>query len=373
MDQLLAKILVETENGKRFYRFANADHKSWLMPVTNMWTAMELYQPSGMKGKLVKRLLPWLHGLPVVRKVIHADSKSYQLNAELRQILEQLFGSTDLEFSIFCGTPCVHQKITLQIYQRNQILGYCKLTDSDAVAHLFQQENQLLMEFQQAALQAVPQPLFCRPLSNGIWTFVQTTTKTRQSRIVHTWTSLHEAFLERLYQCTQRELLFEESDYHKQLQELMDHKGWLPDEMPVKEIVKSYDHLMAKWRGKRVQFAACHADFTPWNMFVEQGKLFVFDWEYAQKTYPPGLDRYHFFTQTAFFAQHWSQKEIIHYMHADAGYWMERDTFIAYLLDMIARFTLREKRKVRGNIVPLMHLWGGLLTELNASRSEQKI
>lgn len=35
-----------------------------------------------------------------------------------------------------------------------------------------------------------------------------------------------------------------------------------------------------------VEYGVYHADFTPWNMSVEEGQLFVFDWEYASLTYP---------------------------------------------------------------------------------------
>ena len=53
---MLNKIL-DLTGEEKFYRFGNADGKYWIMPVRGMRTAMNLYQPSGIKGKMLKDLL----------------------------------------------------------------------------------------------------------------------------------------------------------------------------------------------------------------------------------------------------------------------------------------------------------------------------
>lgn len=37
-----------------------------------------------------------------------------------------------------------------------------------------------------------------------------------------------------------------------------------------------------------------HGDFTPWNTFLQNGRLYVFDWEYADERWPVGFDLAHF-------------------------------------------------------------------------------
>ena len=71
-----------------YYRFQNADGKVWIMPAKDLRTAMELYQPSGKKGKLLKRWLPLLHKLSIVRKLIRAEENTYRLDDELQRWLE---------------------------------------------------------------------------------------------------------------------------------------------------------------------------------------------------------------------------------------------------------------------------------------------
>ena len=122
---ILEKIL-DFSCGEKFYRFGNSDGKYWIMPAQNMRVAMNLYQPSGIKGKMVKLLLPLLHWIPPVRKVIKAQTMHCYLNSELHGLLRRTFGVQDIEFAIFEGTPSVHQKITMQLSCNDRILGYCK-------------------------------------------------------------------------------------------------------------------------------------------------------------------------------------------------------------------------------------------------------
>ena len=363
-DKVLAKI-IDCGKGILFYRFANADGKIWLMPAKGLRTAMGLYQPSGRNGKLLKQWFPWLHRLRVVRKVIHAESLLCTLSQAPRLLLEKLFGTTNLEYAFFCGTPCVHQKITMQISEEKQVLGYSKFSEHDAVIHLFQREAKMLKELEQVGIRDIPKALYCGSLGNGVWMFVQSTIKTPQSKVIHQWTSLHEEFLNNLYQATQQYIEFEQSDFYQRLTELLAHLDWLPKEVEELQVTTAYSRLLKRWQGKRVQFAACHADFTPWNMFVEKGRLFVFDWEYAGRSYPMWLDRYHFFTQTAIFERHWQVEQILRYMHSEEGAWIQADDYSAYLMDMVARFTVREQGNVKGDMALSMQLWNALLAYLN--------
>lgn len=354
-----------SDSGECFYRFSNADGKTWIMPARNMRVAMNLYQPSGRNGKLVKTLFPWLHEIPFVRKVIHAERLRCKLNDNLEQLLCRLFHEEEIEFSIFGGTPCVHQKATIQLSKVHRILGYCKATSSNEVAALFRSEAELLERLKRQGMEGVPQALYCGEIIEGISLFVQSTTKTQRSKVVHEWNNLHTHFLNELQKKTIRKIGFEESDYYKTLQDLQSHTDWLPDFMNRGFIEKTINKIVNSYKGKIVDFSAYHADFTPWNMFAEKGKLFVFDWEYARMTYPPMLDRYHFFTQTAIFEKHWQGKEIIEFLQSPDANWINRESYILYLLDIISRFTMREKGMVEGDIAHSMKVWNDLLVYLS--------
>ena len=360
MNAIINNILDFT-GGEKFYRFGNADGKYWVVPARGMRTALNLYQPSGSKGKMVKALLPYLHLFAPVRKVIKAETLHCSLNSELHNLLCKVFDVQEIEFAIFEGTPSVHQKITMQLSQGNRILGYCKASGSNDIKALFEKECAVLDRLGGCGIRGIPQPLYCGTLSGGTHVFVQSTEKRASSRIVHEWGELQDRFITELKEKTTVTQPFEESDYYTTLSLLEQHQEWLPQNIDHQIVGNAINTVKAKYCGKMVDFCACHCDFTPWNMFANGKDLFVFDFEYAAMSYPAGLDRYHFFTQTAVFEKHWGMDEISAYMESDAGRWIDKELYAMYLLDVISRFTMREGGKVSGEAAKPFVLWGKLL------------
>ena len=362
---LLTEVLSIWEDSPAFYRIENKDGKVWLMPVSRLRTAMHLYQPSGRNGKLLKRWFPLLHRLPLLKRKLHIENTRCSLAEDLYDKLCKLFNRDRLEFAVFCGTPCVHQKLTIQISIGKRIMGYCKVSDHPEVISLFSREGGLLKELEHLDCDSVPRILFVGEWRSGIHLLVQTTTKTSHSQVIHEWGTLHEEFLKKLFKKTKRVLPFEETDYYHTLSELREHIDWLSSEDARALLGNAIDKVFIENKGQMVEYGAYHADFTPWNMFVEQGKLFVFDWEYAKMTYPPMLDRYHFFTQTAIFEKHLQSEEIMAYTQSANGCWMDKAVYRLYLLDIIARFTIREGGNISGDVAHSMNIWIELLKRLD--------
>ena len=356
--------ILDFTGGEKFYRFGNADGKYWIVQAHYMRTALNLYQPSGIKGKMVKALLPRLHWLPPVRKVIHANSINCRLNSELHSLLCKVFGVQDIEFSIFEGTPSVHQKITMQLSRGNCILGYCKLSTNNDIKELFEKESDTLDRLCKSGVTGIPAPLYCGTLSSGTHIFVQSTKKSASSRVIHEWGAMHDDFIKQLQERTKVLLTFEKSDYYSTIAQLEQHIDWLPQNIDHDTVAKTIAHIKEKYNGKQAEFCAYHGDFTPWNMFAGGKGLFVFDFEYAAMSYPAGLDRYHFFTQTAVFEKHWGSGEIAAYMESNAGKWMDKELYAMYLLDVISRFTMRENGKVTADAATPFLLWGKILEKL---------
>lgn len=358
--------LLDFSGGEKFYRFGNADGKFWIVPARNMRTAMNLYQPSGRKGKMVKRLLPCLHLFAPVRKVIKAETLHCRLNCELHNLLCKVFDVQKIEFAIFEGTPSVHQKITMQLSQGNRILGYCKLSTNNEIKVLFEKESDILTRLAECGVKNIPQALHCGTLKSGMHIFVQSTAKSVSSRVIHEWSDLHEDFLSQLHDKTKQRITFEESDYYSTLLSLEKHMDWLPDNIGKETIANAIAAIKQEYCGREVEFSAYHGDFTPWNMFVENDQLFVFDFEYSAMSYPPGLDWYHFFTQTAIFEKNWGADDITAFIENGNCKWIDKLLYKIYLLDMASRFTIRENGKVNGEAAKPFKLWGKILESIMA-------
>lgn len=360
--------LFDFDKGNKFYRVSNTSGKTWIIPTNNMTTAIQLYQPSGRNGILLKTMFPYLHPFLFVRNIFHAEEIRCEMKEEISQFVCNTFQKENIEYSIFCGTPSVHQKITVQISNHHKILGYCKFTDNPDIAQLFFHEERQLNRLRLSGITNIPHPLFCGQQSNNIWVFIQDTTKTTHSKTFHSWTPAHESFINDLYHNTKQHILFEETDFYKQLLLLMKQLSWLPDKLTKQIVTTTYKQLTNKWSGRDVSFSTYHADFTPWNVFFEKNNLFVFDWEYSGQTYPPFLDKYHFLTQTAIFKHHWGTKEIIQHIVNNPKLQIDTDSYKAYLLDIISRYTIREQGKIFGDVAHSMKQWTTLLDYLNTAK-----
>ena len=322
-----------------------------------------------------------MHWSKLVRKVLKIEVVEHVLEEELKRVICSAFGVGGFEYSVFEGTPSVHQKITIQVWKGERILGYVKVTRSEEVGRLFEREASFLKYVNsqrstvngrssgfdlshteeknpEGVTESLPEAVALR-LESGSWILIQSTRKTLRSRAVHEWGALQEDFLRRLYDATAREIVWEESDVAQALRDLHGHVDWLPDGVDGEMVARRIDAVMERMVGKRVMYGAYHGDFTPWNMFVEGGELFVFDWEYAGRTYPMGLDRYHFWMQTALFEKHWGVAELKRYMGSAEGTWIDREMLEMYLLDVMSKYVMREGGKVKE--LGMFGVWGGMV------------
>ena len=190
----------------------------------------------------------------------------------------------------------------------------------------------------------------------ALFVLLQTTRKTLKSEMVREWGMLQEKFLKKLYEATAQEMAWVESDVARSLRDLREHIDWLPDGVDGELVAKRIDAVVERMSGERVRYGAYHGDFTPWNMFVEGGELFVFDWEYAGMSYPEGLDRYHFWMQTAIHEKHWGAEELRRYMCSDEGTWIDREMLEMDVLDVMSRYVMREGEKVKS--LGAFEVWG---------------
>lgn len=355
--------ILHYDRGGIYYQFNNSDGKIWLMPKRHIRIALLLYQPSYWKGKLLKKILSIPCIVKYVISVLQLEVLQCDLQENLKNLLYQLFETDELDFSIFFGTPSAHQKVTIQLSKREKILGYCKVTTQSDIWGIFQREYSLLKFLHKKGICNIPEGLFCGKFNNGLCLFVQSTTKSQKSRYPHEWLPIHERFLANLNNKTIQRLPFKNTDFYASLHSLEQRLDCFSNEVAeVINIAQSY--VKSIYNGKMVEFSVFHGDFTPWNMYLEKGELCVFDWEYALMTCPPGLDYYHFFTQTQIHNKHhhltmiWKDYQNIYHRN---------DDYLCYLLLIISIYIKRESKETLKTISSCVQLWIDLIKLLEIS------
>ncbi len=291
-------------------RFENNDGKVWIIPTRNMKIGLMLYQPSGLKGRLLKFLLPYIFWIPVIRRFINGSMVDYKLNSEVRRVISNVLKCEDWEFSVFEGTPSMHKKTTIQIFKNDNILAYCKLSNKAIIRDIFLKEFELLADLKTKQIKNVPHPLYLGDLLTGEAIFIQSTEKISSSKVEHQISDKHWSFLDSIHHKLKSHGAFSESDIEKHLNKLkLNISSFKKEDQEIIQRAIGQVELFYK-KGPHL-FSLYHGDFTPWNTFSNSDDIFVFDFEYSEYKFPPYMDWFHFFMQVNLIERNLYSREII--------------------------------------------------------------
>lgn len=266
----------------------------WLIPLENGRVAasgLALFHPLLASARHMKTVASALSLLGLSR--VWARKKVY-LNGE--PALAQHFPTGEaLAFAYFTGTDTPHRKVAVQIMDgRGKLKGFAKLTRNRQVRELLMHEAAMLEYVSGLGLQTayVPKVLFAGELGDSTL-LVTDTLKTPRTPTTPQFTAAHRAFVQELAQKTAAAHPLHAGDIAKNFRARFDR-------------IRS--HLERTWRERldaaigaleaqpalKLDAGLSHGDFTPWNTFMANGRLYVFDWEYAEQARPAGNDIIHF-------------------------------------------------------------------------------
>lgn len=319
-----------------FISLTNQDGKKWTLPVNHCRTGLEIYQPSGIKGKLLKAGLPILCKTGCYNFVKRCKLCEVQLSKPLKKLLDSLFET--YEYAVFWGTPSIDQKITIQIFRNKELLGYCKIGYSERVYSLFQHEKYILDELNRCGVAHVPQCLDVFPIAKSAVAFVQTTEKTFSSKVEHNFKTKQSRFLQEMYEKTCQKISFEKTDFYESILYLQNHVNMMKDEYR-QCVAREVENLLLKYGQSMVLWGICHRDFTPWNTCTVGDKLYAFDFEYALRYAPREMDRWHFYVQTSLYERKMNVADIA--AEINKKYAEQKEQIVMYLLDNISMYLRR--------------------------------
>jgi thiamine kinase-like enzyme len=244
-------------------------------------------------------------------------------------------------------------------------MGYCKISCNKEVKILLGNEEKMLKHLKEKGIIGIPICYLNDQYEKKVNILIQSTSKTARSRIIHILTPIHWEFLMRLNSRTKQILNFKNSDFFNSIHLLKTNLSFLSN-FDVEIVISTILEIETKYAGIDVEFSVCHADFTPWNMFLEKGELFVFDWEYAVFTCPPYLDAFHFFTQTHIYVKHSDSEKIYRSFIIEKRIFEKHITdpvfvYKNYLLFIISFYVERDKGEFSSEISRNISIWTKLL------------
>jgi hypothetical protein len=191
---------------------------------------------------------------------------------------------------VLLGTPGPAQKITVQLWNGNQVIGYLKFADKPAAKAGLEREH--------TVLKALPQGVAPRVISYGAFNAgmalvtAPVAGKALPARLASAKAA--NSYLNHLQQKAEYSI-----DYHPWVKRMRTEHANVIDEWLA--------HLTdRKWRT-----VFQHGDFAPWNIFCSNhGRLLAIDWEYGNLEGFPMLDQAYFLLQVAALISRWSPQRV---------------------------------------------------------------
>lgn len=273
---------------------ARSNERWWLLPLSKRTCAvagLEMLQPVSLPARLAKAF---------ARLVARYGPLSWLSRTKVQFSGQPgfcaLFAEKNLSCAYFTGTDGPHRKTAVQIMdEHGNILGYAKISRIPAIQRYIENEARMLQELSTLALKTAAVPtLLSFTNDNGSVVLVTDSIKNTRHQTIKRLEALQINFLQELAEKTRQ------SGAETLVKRLADSQVSFGEQLSsdwMNRFSRGYQ-LICK-AAHRLPTCLAHGDFTPWNSFVQDGSLYVFDWEYAEAAFPVGYDYVHFYLSTA--------------------------------------------------------------------------
>ena len=322
-EESFRKVLMETSFSElRYYAFVPSySAPRWIVPLDNRRIAVaswRLYNPGSLKGKVFKWIMSYLAYLGIQRvwgrDRLLVASKGDAQDASLIGFLQELLGVRDICLAFSTGTPGYYRKATAQVMSKDgRVLAYAKIANMQQAQKLLTQEAKILQRLAELHISTgyIPRLIYAGQF-HGSELLVQSAPSEKIRKGPERLDGRHIDFLAEIFNQTRARKSFLESDYWIRIKtdvELLRERisnEWQRRLQNGLNICESA--ALAK---KAIPLGLCHRDFVPWNTYLERGRLYVFDWEYAIEQGIPFWDIFHFVSFPAMLVERSSGKELI--------------------------------------------------------------
>ena len=272
---------------------ARSNPRWWLLPLKDRRAAaagLEMLQPVTKAAMLAKVMARGL-----ARFGPHGMLGRSHLRLSALPDLSGAFAGEMAHVAYFTGTDGPHRKTAIQAMDADgTILGYAKLSRAPHIRPYIRNEAQMLERVAGLGLKTADVPRILALRDDGSVTLL--VTDSRKSDAITTPLQPgpeHLRWLEELRRKT------EQTGHTKIVDDLSDRLAVL-ESLAGSEWSARIKRVLGQIRpvAETIPLCLAHGDFTPWNSFLQAGRLYVFDWEYATPAWPVGFDLAHFMLAT---------------------------------------------------------------------------
>ncbi len=292
----------------REFRFLRLrDGRGFLLPSGErlLRAALGLYNAHSINGRAAKSVLDLIARMRLTRFVLPrvSVSEEHLVAPEDRQpnVLDRIgsiMGNPALKFAVSLGTPGPHRKPVVQILADNgRVIGYAKVGANAETNDLVRNEAATLLRLNDLKDLPFAVPRLIAANESGDNFLCVQSAEEGLSRTVPN--SFGKEFFAALIGLSR-------IDFKRT--SLGASRFWADLNRKIERVRHPYYRqifergsfwLLTHYAAQPLGFHASHGDFAPWNARLLGDRLYLFDWEYADRERPAGWDLFHFFIQTS--------------------------------------------------------------------------
>jgi len=288
--------------GKAYWQLSLADGRGFIFPLVPPRTAaaaLQLYGAQHLYARAAKSCLAAGLAAGLIQPLLPRPRREFG-GAPGEAFLDHLkvvLCRPDLSFAISLGTPGPHRKPVVQVLEASgRTLAYAKIGWDEATCELVSNEAEVLRRMEAKELQSLSMPAL---LHLGPWhgrlVCLQSCPPPKARQAGRDLDPSYFGALQELAGLGFRRLRLGESMFWKSLSHWTERAKGGVQGSNLGALLERVPHPL---RDEELPFHFSHGDFVPWNALVVDGRLFLFDWEYARRHWLPGYDLFHFLFQT---------------------------------------------------------------------------
>ncbi len=297
-----------------WYHINNPDGTfRWMYPAEQASPSfLGLYNATSIKARAFRMFtrLAWIVGQ---KKMLVQGA--IQIDVALINKLATNCGLESREaMTIFTGTRGATRKVVIEINNGKIIRGFIKIPVSPAASQNIENENAMLHSLKKYDFTTMSVPTISKKVNgHARLSNVKPAIVIPADKI----NAIHLRAITELYSFNHNEQAIQDTTAWQVItghMEFLKHDLMFTNNLPEVKTKKIVRMLRKLYNGipvtEKIPVSISHGDFTPWNMYCDEQRLFVYDWEMASSGMPMLFDLYHFTFQSTILSRRKNYRDV---------------------------------------------------------------
>jgi len=248
---------------------------------------LKFYSLSTFRAMLFAFAIKLIFKLRLQKKIFKTKTVYYKNNSR-----RSIINISNTNWALFTGTVGPNNK--LLVFEKNQTeTSFYKIANTTKSISLIENERNTLEKLSKQSPKKFTIPT-SKMLQEKVLKLQDISAHGKRNT---TFIKAHQNALSEIYAGTSQEIdIYKVPVYNETIQKL-EHLEQTTDQRIPKGLVKKLRLLADTIQNNKIIVGLSHGDFTPWNMYLKNNSLAIYDWELSRQKIPVGFDAFHFIIQ----------------------------------------------------------------------------